>query len=95
MKTTFFVSGGTALGASHKWVGQLSKVPTGNTDTSVGSAVNIDSGASSVWRESSQVIDALLNNGTIHYEFGGTWTKTGTPGNLFVYTNLTYRIVAT
>lgn len=92
--TQFLVNGGTALSASHKWVGAFNKQPTGNTDTLV-STVTIDSGASSVWRVDTQTIDALLNNGTTHYDFTDAWTKTGTPGTLFVRRYVTYRIVAT
>jgi hypothetical protein len=92
--TDFFVNGGTALGASHKWVVVLSKRPTGNTDTTV-ATVNIDSGSSSVWRALTVAIGALLSSGTAYFALAQTYTKTGTPGNLFTQAYVTYRVVAT
>ena len=92
--TTFLVSGGTALGASHKWVGTLNKRVLGNTDTAM-ETITIASGNSDEWRTDTQTIDALMNNGTTHYVFTYDWTKTGTPGNIFPYGELTYRIVET
>lgn len=93
--TMFFVAGGgSALSASHKWVGTFNKRPTGNTDTTI-KTVNIDSGASAVWRTDTQNIGALMNAGTVHYVFGWNWTKTGTPGNLNWSFTVAYRVVAT
>lgn len=84
----FFVTGGTALGASHKWVGVLNKQPAGTTLATI----NIDSGASDAWRNSGQVaIDALV--GTTNFTFNCPWTKTGTPGTLLVLPTITYRLV--
>lgn len=40
-------------------------------------------------------VNALMNNGTVHYWLANTWTKTGTPGTLQFSTYLTYRHVAT
>jgi hypothetical protein len=94
LTTQFLVAGGTALSGSHKWVGVFSKRPTGNTNTTL-ITVTIDSGSSSVWRTDTQAIGALLNNGTTHYVFDFSMTKTGTPGPIFALTDLTYRIVAT
>ncbi len=90
----FLVNAGTALSGSHKWVGTFNKQPTGNTNTLL-VTITIDSGASSVWRVSTTAIDALMNAGTVHYAFSQVWTKTGTPGNLFLQWYCTYRIVAT
>lgn len=88
-------SGGTALGASHKWVGNLAKaVDASTTETSV-ATFNIASGTSGVWRGLSVAIDAVMNGGTTHRMFTLSWTKTGTPGTLYVEGIVTYRIVAT
>ena len=54
------VTGGTALGASHKWVITQHKRPTGNTDTTYGT-VNIDSGSSAVWRCKLQLLCRWLH----------------------------------
>lgn len=88
----FFVNGGTALGASHKWVGTFDKVDTSNVATTIVTD-NIDSGSSSVWRQTVDSVNALL--GTTSFVLQSSWTKTGTPGNLLVYEGYTYRIVAT
>lgn len=92
--TQFLVGVGTALGASHKWVGSFTKSPTGDTDTAV-ITVNIASGASSAWRTDSQTIGALMNSGTLHFAFKWGWVKTGTPGNLYARSLIYYRHVAT
>lgn len=92
-ENTFNVSGGTALSASHKWVGTVSKV-AGAASTTI-ATVTIDSGASSTWRRLNVSIGALMNNGTGHEQFAVDWAKTGTPGNLFAFTKISYRIVAT
>lgn len=87
--TGFLVaSGGTALGASHKWVGVLAT----NTPTTL-ATVNIDSGASNAWRSDIQTIDVVVANTII--EFDLTWTKTGTPGNLYAFSFITFRLIGT
>lgn len=87
-QAAFFVSGGTALGASHKWVCTLVKQPAGTTIATI----NIDSGASDTWRNSGQIaIDALL--GTTNFTFSVASTKTGTPGSLFIFPVIYYRLV--
>jgi hypothetical protein len=87
-QATFYVSAGTALGASHKWVCVLSKEPAATTVATI----NIDSGASDVFRNSGQIaIDALV--GTTQFEFQIESTKTGTPGTLRLMPTLTYRMV--
>lgn len=85
---TFFISGGTALSASHKWVTTVVKNPVASTIATY----SIDSGASDAWRTSGAVaINALL--GTTNYEIDVTHTKTGTPGTLYLTPRLTYRLV--
>lgn len=92
----FDVNAGTALSGSNKWVGQLMKFDTGGTLVNVGSAINIASGASSVWRHdgSPSSINALLTSAT-YLGIQVSWTKTGTPGNLLYYGRVSYRLVAT
>ena len=87
--SSFRLAGGTALGASHKWVGTLLKQEAGTTVATI----NIDSGASSVYRQLQTAIGALL--GTTDKGFELTWTKTGTPGNLRYVGVVRYRLVAT
>lgn len=82
--------GGTALSASHKWVTVLSKQVAAGTQTAI-ATVNIDSGASSVFRTSTVAIGALL--GTTHFAFEISHTKTGTPGSLYSLPHLVYRLV--
>lgn len=80
--------GGTALGASHRWVVVLSGLPTGSltaTDT-------INSGASAVWRGDTVAVGALIG---ANYLLLYTATKTGSPGNLLWSATIYYRIVAT
>lgn len=92
--STFHVaSGGTALGASHKWVCTVNKTHA-TTSTAI-ATVTIDSGNSAEWRQSNVGISALMNNGTTEFEIDVTCTKTGTPGNLYIAFMLGYRVVAT
>lgn len=88
----FFVVAGTALGASHKWVGLFAKVDTTNTETTIVTDT-IDSGSVSVWRSQVDSVNALL--GSTSFALNSSWTKTGTPGNLILQAMFTYRIVAT
>jgi hypothetical protein len=91
---SFFVNGGTALSASHKWVGTVSKSNTAGS-TSLGT-ITIDSGASSQWRALTTLsigAVAALASGYVDLEIN--WVKTGTPGNLYVNVMLAYRTVAT
>jgi hypothetical protein len=90
--SAFVSSGASALSASHKWVGVLAKVDSANADTAV-ATINIDSGASGAWRSFGGTIGAL--RGTTFFVLRVTWTKTGTPGNLYSPFYITYRIVAT
>lgn len=85
----FLVSGGTALSGSHKWVGTLTKQTAGT----LLATFNIDSGASDSRRQTARVdINALV--GSSNNSFDITWTKTGTPGGLYVGTTLSFRYVA-
>lgn len=87
--TAFRVQGGgTALGASHKWVVTYVKQPAGSTILTV----NIDSGASTTWRSSQDALGAL--HGSTNFAYETTATKTGTPGTLYVIPSLRYRYVA-
>jgi len=87
-QAAFYVTGGTALGASHKWVCRLIKYPAAG----VMATINIDSGASDAWRNSGQVaIDALM--GTTNFEVEVDAAKTGTPGTLQFMPSMTYRMV--
>jgi hypothetical protein len=83
-------SGGSALGAAHKWVGDFHKYDATPTATTL-VTMTIDSGASGTIRTSETAINALLGTGVW---FSTTWTKTGTPGSLQSYEELTYRITA-
>lgn len=92
LATSFLVAGGgTALDASNKWVGTVKKV-AGGTPTTI-ATITIASGSSSVWRQDLQTIDALL--GLTNTEFEIAWDKTGTPGNLYAMSHLSYYLVAT
>ena len=90
--TRFVVaSGGTALGASHKWVGTLVAIDTNAGAISTPSTINIASGSSAVWRTVTVAINAAQPAGTLFYQM--TYTKTGTPGTLTEGTELYYRII--
>lgn len=90
----FVNTGGTALGASHKWVFALDKSEDSTTGLTNLTSHSIASGANG-GRYSTVAINALLNNGTIHDGFRYGVTKTGTPGAIFCNAKVTYRIVAT
>jgi hypothetical protein len=87
--TTFYVSGGTALSASHKWVGAISDEAV----SSLAYTVNIDSGASDTWRRDSGT--GLTTVVTSKFDFEANWTKTGTPGSLYMTVQIIGRIVMT
>lgn len=93
-KISFSVfAGGTALGASHKWVGLLIGYDATPTTTGTVATVNIDSGSSGVFRETTVTVGAALAANTIFFQT--TWTKTGTPGALAVGEQFAYRLIAT
>jgi hypothetical protein len=87
---TTFINAGTALSASHKWVATASGLPSA---TAVwGTVADISSGASSTWREWTDVEGSLLGSDSA---VRITWTKTGTPGDLTAVGTATFRMVAT
>jgi len=90
--TSFFISGGTALGASHKWVITGTKNP--GAAALATTIATIASGASSVWRQEIVAHNALLTAGT-YFNVDLTHTKTGTPGTFRGQVTFTYRIVST
>jgi len=89
----FINSGGTALDASNKWVGNLHKYDSAVSSTTV-VTTTIASGASATVRTFDTTINALLSSST-YLLLESTWTKTGTPGGLFVFESITYRVVST
>lgn len=94
---TFDVSGGTALGASHKWVGVFGAFNSTLVVSTIATD-NLSSGASSTLRKQTDTINALLSTTLAIascFGFQTNWTKTGTPGALLSWEKLTYRIVAT
>lgn len=90
----FVASGGTALGASHKWVITLTVWDSGGSQQSAMSTVNIDSGSSAVFRAlaNTGVNTATAATDTI---ISTNATKTGTPGNLSYRPRIVYRLIAT
>ena len=88
-----WVSGGSALSGSIKWVGTTAKRDAAGGNTTIATAT-IDSGSINAFQERTVVVDALL--GSTYYNFMTTWTKTGAVGNLLYSPHyMTYRIVAT
>lgn len=91
--TSYFVSGGTALDGSNKWIGTVSKTG-GATSTSMGT-ITINSGASSQWLVAATLtINALMTVST-YKALEISWAKTGTPGPLYAHVMMVYRNVAT
>lgn len=90
----FVASGGTALGASHKWVVELTVWNSAGTQGSVIGTVNINSGSSAVFRAlaATGVNTATAATDTI---VSANITKTGTPGSLYQKPRLLYRRIAT
>jgi hypothetical protein len=80
-------SGGTALGASHKWVGTL----IDSAASTVYATINVDSGSSGIWRNTAPAVLAAVSSGSIAMQVG--WTKTGTPGGLYALVTINYRLV--
>lgn len=76
--TFLVVTGGTALGASHRWNGNIRTIPN---DTIVASLA-IDSGSSNVWRNVSDSGTDVLDITGSQVGLSLGWAKTGTPGNL-------------
>jgi hypothetical protein len=93
--TEFNIVNGTALSASHKWVaGFFSRGLNSVTDTTF-ATTNIVSGAVNLDRQDIQTIGALLAAGTPQAVIAVTWTKTGTPGDIYFDSAVNYRVVAT
>jgi len=92
---TVYVSGGTALSASHKWLAEVRGGAVAGSGTTTGiTTKTIDSGAVSTWRrdaaQSVAEANRLLAGRTYLYLSA---TKTGTPGNLYFYPTISYRLV--
>lgn len=85
----YHVAGGTALSASHKWAVQVNNAQTGGNQSIV--TKTIDSGASSVWRRDPTAAVGVLVTASVFFHLIAT--KTGTPGTLYFYPSLTYRLV--
>jgi hypothetical protein len=86
----YIATGGSALSASHSWAFVLKK------DTSTGttiSTITIDSGVSNDWRASSAAVNAAL--ASTDRLLVMNITKTGTPGNLYLWPRIVYRLIAT
>jgi hypothetical protein len=92
-KVAFIVNGGTALSGSHKWVATVGGADSTGASTGTQITVNIDSGASSTYREITTTVGAVLASTAVLMVY--TWTKTGTPGTLQTSEQLSYRIIAT
>lgn len=93
--TSLYISaGGTALSGSHLWTVALKASRDGTNNTLDTIATNtINSGSSAVNRRITATVNALLDNGTVHDWFQVDVGKTGTPGNLQAYSEVTYRRV--
>jgi len=87
----FYVTGGTALGASHKWVGTVARQPDG---TVIGT-INIDSGASDAYRNAVDPSDDDVDLTSSQVGLTLDWTKTGTPGDLTQAVTVRFRYIAT
>lgn len=82
----FNISGGSALSASHKWTLTFKKLAITTGILTTIATIQLDSGASTTWRAlAPHSVGFPLNAGTIHALFTLTATKTGTPGNLYIY----------
>jgi hypothetical protein len=88
-------TGGTALGASHKWDVQAQTCDTSATFAALGSAVSINTGTNG-WHKGTEyngptAIGAAVGSTIVFLDIKAT--KTGTPGNFVGYPTLTYRII--
>jgi hypothetical protein len=90
---TFFVNGGTALSASHKWAIGIQGINSAGGSSGIEGTLTIDSGSSSVYRTQSLTLGAVKSATVIYWRLDAT--KTGTPGNFRCASVLTYRLVAT
>jgi hypothetical protein len=87
----YYVSAGTALSGSHKWVVTFYTKSGNYTVSDTLGSYSIDSGSSSTWR--SQVITVDATPGTDNIITMDV-VKTGTPGALRSVALVTYRVVA-
>lgn len=85
----YVASGGTALGASHKWVGTVKRQ---NDNTTI-STLTIDSGGSAAWRSEQDAADDYIDATSNYTGVTVTWTKTGTPGTLAQVITMSYRYI--
>lgn len=97
LELVYLISGGTALGGSHKWVGLFGRQKSDNSGlTATILTITIDSGASAAWRHDLQNINAVIAYDlTAGPLLNIIWTKTGTPGTMNNTGLLTYRKIAT
>ena len=85
----FYVTGGTALSASHKWVVTYSSQPGAATF----GTITIDSGASDAYRYLSTTVNAALPS--TDYWCDASYAMTGTPGTLHCEPRMIYRRIGT
>lgn len=90
-ESPMFVSGGTALSASHKWVITVNKIDASNTKTTI-STITLDSGTLSTHIPKSDTPNVVVAHAT-YFQFEIVATKTGTPGSLFASWEMAYRLV--
>jgi hypothetical protein len=88
----FYVAGGTALSASHKWVGSTSK--NGSSGSAALPGYNVDSGVSGTHRRITNAVNQALGAG-YNVEVDVNMTKTGTPGSLYFGHVAQFRYIAT
>ncbi|MCU0275067.1 MAG: hypothetical protein MUE34_17730 [Acidimicrobiales bacterium] len=91
----YVATGGTALGASHKWGYSVGTLSTANAFSSLGTA-EIASGSNEVWYPRTIDIDTEIDPAT-YPNLRLDITKTGTPGalNITAPATIQYRLVAT
>lgn len=88
---SFFISGGSALSASHNWKGTLNAVTAIGGETVLATA-DLSSGPINVWRTVRVPINDTVDAATF-WQFQTDWTKTGTPGGIYIAEMLTWRYV--
>lgn len=91
--TTKFVSGGTALSASHKWVTTVNTKTVTNSKAAI-ITLTLDSGTLSNNIPQSSATGWVIDR-TTYYGLELVETKTGTPGDLFASYEIKYRLIAT
>jgi hypothetical protein len=89
----YVATGGTALGASHNWVGTLSAYgPSGTTSGTIAALLRIDSGALNDWRSFAAVPVNYVASPYAQLQL--SFVKTGTPGNLYTLLSHHFRYIA-